>query len=79
MIASTLLFLYCLGAITGPLIAASLMTRFGDVALFVFCAAVHGLIVAFVGWRMLQRVAPTTRVDVDKVIAEEVAGRRAAP
>ena len=79
MIASTLLFLYCVGAISGPVIAATLMTRFGDVMLFIYCASVHAAIIAFVLWRMLKRVAPIERVEVDKVIADEVAGRRAAP
>ncbi len=78
-VASTLLFLYCTGAITGPLTASILMAHFGDIMLFVYCATVHFAIVAYVAWRMLRRQAPTARVEVDKTIAEEAGGRRAAP
>ena len=54
-ISSTLLFLYCIGAIAGPMIASTLMTRWGDPMLFVHNAAVHALMAAFVVWRIVVR------------------------
>lgn len=60
-ISSTLLFLYCVGAITGPLIASWLMVRWGDPMLFVHNAAVHALMAAFVFWRIMVR-APAVRI-----------------
>lgn len=78
-VASSLLFLYCVGAIIGPFTAAALMQRVGDAVLFVYCTAIHIMIFAYVLWRTFQREPPTERIEVDKVIAEEVAGRRAAP
>ena len=57
-ISSTLLFLYCAGAVVGPLVASSLMTEFGQSMLFVHNAVAHLLIVLFVGWRILARPAP---------------------
>ena len=60
-ISSTLLFLYCIGAITGPLIASSMMVRWGDPMLFVHNAAVHALMAAFVFWRIMVR-APAVRI-----------------
>lgn len=77
--ASSLLFLYCTGAILGPLSAASLMTHFGDRMLFIYCAVVHLLIVAYVVWRKYRREPPVERVEAAEVMAEEVSGRRAAP
>jgi MFS family permease len=60
-ISATLLFLYCLGAISGPMIASSLMVRWGDPMLFVHNAAVHALMAAFVIWRIVVR-APAVQV-----------------
>jgi MFS family permease len=54
-ISSTLLFIYCIGAIAGPMIASTLMTRWGDPMLFVHNAAVHALMAAFVVWRIVVR------------------------
>jgi MFS family permease len=56
-ISSTLLFLYCVGAMVGPLLASTLMTQFGPTMLFWHNAAVHGTLALFVAWRMLRRAA----------------------
>jgi len=70
-ISSTLLFLYCVGAIAGPVLAAALMTRFGDDMLFVHNAAVHLVLAAFVAWRMTvqERSAPVASVPEQAVEA----------
>jgi MFS family permease len=60
-ISSTLLFLYCLGAIIGPMTASALIIRFGDIMLFVHNGVAHGCLVAFVVWRILRR-PPAPRV-----------------
>lgn len=57
-ISSTLLFLYCAGAVVGPLFASSLMEHFGQAMLFVHNAGAHLLILAFVVWRIMVRPAP---------------------
>ncbi len=68
-VSSTLLFLYCIGAITGPVLASFLMARYGDPMLFVHNAVVHLIMVAFVVWRVIVR-APAAPVekpeDVDR-------------
>jgi len=51
-VASTTLFIYCLGAIVGPTLVAWLMTTYGDRALFVHNALVHIAITAFAIWRI---------------------------
>jgi MFS family permease len=61
-ISSTLLFLYCIGAIAGPIIAATLMARYGDFMLFVHNGFVHVLMVAFIVWRIVVR-APAIQVE----------------
>ncbi len=70
-ISSTLLFLYCVGAIVGPVVAAALMTRFGDDMLFVHNAVVHLVLAAFVAWRMTvqERPAPIASVPEQAVEA----------
>jgi MFS family permease len=60
-ISSTLLFLYCVGAIVGPLAASALIDRHGDVMLFVHNGVAHALLVAFVVWRILRR-GPAARI-----------------
>jgi MFS family permease len=54
-IASGLLFLYSLGAIAGPTIAAALAESFGPPGLFIFMALVHAVILAFAILRIRQR------------------------
>ncbi len=56
-ISSTLLFLYCCGGILGPTVAAALIDRFGDAALFVHNGVVHALLAIFVTWRIMRRPA----------------------
>ncbi len=51
-VASTTLFIYCLGAIVGPTLVAWLMTTYGDRALFIHNALVHIGITAFALWRI---------------------------
>jgi MFS family permease len=51
-VASTTLFIYCIGAIVGPTLVAWLMTTYGDRALFVHNALVHLAVTAFAGWRI---------------------------
>jgi len=62
-VSSTLLFLYCLGGIVGPMLAAFLMARYGDRFLFVFGALAHAGIAGFVLWRILARPAPAEKVE----------------
>ena len=50
--ASGLLLLYAAGAVVGPLIASSLMDRYGSNFLFLFTAAVHISLVVFATSRM---------------------------
>jgi MFS family permease len=59
-IASGLLFLYSVGAVLGPSIAAWLMDRIGPQALFLFMAVVHAGVMAVVILRIRTR-APATR------------------
>jgi MFS family permease len=56
-ISSTLLFLYCIGGIIGPVFASALMTRLGDTMLFVHNAVVHTVLMVFVIWRIVKRPA----------------------
>lgn len=63
-VASALLFLYCIGAIVGPLTATVLMERIGPGGLFVHNALVHLAMAAFVVWRMRVRARP---VPVDQI------------
>jgi MFS family permease len=57
-VSTTMLFLYCVGAIVGPTAASTGMTWFGPAALFVQNAAVHVVLAGFTGWWLLrERVA----------------------
>ena len=51
-VSSTMLFLYCIGAIVGPAAASTGMAWFGPAALFVQKAAIHERLVAFTAWRL---------------------------
>lgn len=64
-VASSLLFLYCLGALIGPLAAARLMDSFGPQMLFVVNAIVYGGIVIYVVLRIRQRVEAETKTPVE--------------
>jgi MFS family permease len=52
---SALLMVFGLGAIAGPLLAASLVAEIGHGGLFLFTAGVHGLLAAFVVYRLVRR------------------------
>ncbi|MBS7702608.1 MFS transporter [Chelatococcus asaccharovorans] len=61
---STLLFLYCLGAIVGPTLASFLMARFGDGALFMHNAVVHFVLGLYVLWRISRKAPPRLDAEV---------------
>jgi MFS family permease len=54
-IASGLLFLYSVGAIAGPTIAASVMDRFGPTSLFLFMACIQAIALSVTILRIRQR------------------------
>ncbi|MBV8769462.1 MAG: MFS transporter, partial [Hyphomicrobiales bacterium] len=58
---SALLFLYSIGAISGPPIASYLMTVFGPSALYGYTAALHLSLLAFTLRQMLYRAPPVLR------------------
>jgi MFS family permease len=62
-IAALMLFVYCIGAMIGPITAAAVMERFGPAALHLHSAAVQIVFLAYVGWRILRRDPPPLRVD----------------
>jgi MFS family permease len=55
MISSGLLLMYGVGAIAGPFVASAIMTWTNAAGLYAFTGIVHLCLVAFVGYRMLQR------------------------
>jgi MFS family permease len=62
---SELLMMFGLGAIAGPLVASSLMTAAGVEAVFLFTAAMHVALAAFVAYRITRRASmpPEERPD----------------
>jgi len=58
-VASTLLFVYCVGGIVGPVAIAWLMERTSDMTMFLVNAALHVSLTGFVLWRIGQRAAPS--------------------
>ena len=52
IVSSGMLFLYCIGAIISPTLAADVMSVYGAGALFGQNALIHGCYVAFVVWRV---------------------------
>lgn len=68
-VASAILFLYCCGALVGPVMASWLMETFGQRALYWHNAFAHGTIVVFVVWRLLRRAAPIIEPGATKVPA----------
>lgn len=60
-LSASLMFLYGVGAIAAPLIAASLMESYGPTALFAMIAAAHLLLAVFGLLRMLARPTATDR------------------
>jgi MFS family permease len=63
-IASSLLFLYSIGAIMGPSLAAAMMERLGPQGLFLFMALVHGLMLGVALLRIRTR-APAVRRETE--------------
>jgi MFS family permease len=55
MVSAGLLLMYGIGAIIGPLVASTAMTVAGATALFVYTAAIHGLLVLYAAYRMIRR------------------------
>jgi MFS family permease len=66
LVSSGMLFLYCVGAILAPTIAAFMMRLFGPSALFAQNALVHLALAAFALWRILVRQAPTAVLRLPK-------------
>lgn len=54
-LAAALLFLYAVGAILSPLLAARLIADYGPGAMFAMISAAHGLLCVFGLWRMTVR------------------------
>jgi MFS family permease len=61
-VASALLFLYCIGAILGPITASLAMERFGPAVLYLHNAGIHVAIAVFVIMRMRRSAAPLRTV-----------------
>ncbi len=57
-IGSTLLFIYCLGAILGPFVVSEAIGRFGIPAFHAHNATIHLILALFVIWRLMQRSSP---------------------
>jgi MFS family permease len=62
-IAALMLFVYCIGAMIGPVTAAAAMQRFGPALLHLHNAGVHVLFIAYVAWRITRRQPAPARVD----------------
>jgi MFS family permease len=60
-LSAALMFLYAIGAIASPLIASTLIARFGASAMFVFISLAHLMLLAFGLVRMRARPAPGAR------------------
>ena len=66
LISSSMLFLYCVGAIVAPALAAAMMRLFGPSALFAQNALVHLGLAAFTLWRVLIRRAASAAAPADR-------------
>jgi MFS family permease len=83
-----LLFIYALGAMSGPLVIGALMDAFGANAYFVYVAVLFAAIAGYAGYRMTRRAAPEATAPYAPVLpsaspvaleaAQEVAIERAA-
>ena len=58
---AALMFLYAVGAIVSPFIAASLIEAYGAPSLFIYIAAAHILLILFSLWRMTRRALSTRK------------------
>jgi MFS family permease len=67
-IASGLLFLYSIGAIVGPTIAASVMDRFGPTSLFLFMAVIHAVVLAVAVLRIRRRPPAVARTESENAM-----------
>jgi MFS family permease len=65
IVASSLLFLYSVGAIVGPSLAAYLMERIGPQALFLFMAVIHALMLAITILRIRSRPPAQERTNAE--------------
>jgi MFS family permease len=61
LISSGMLFLYCVGAILAPAIAAWMMRLFGPSALFAQNALIHLALAGFTLWRIVARAPAAAR------------------
>jgi MFS family permease len=64
-VAAALLFLYCSGAIIGPITASLMMEHFGPAALYLHNGGLHVAIVIFVLMRVRRRPAPAVTVPAE--------------
>ncbi len=58
---AALMFLFGVGAIVSPLLAATLIARFGPGALFIYISVTHLALIAFGLWRLTQRPGSAPR------------------
>lgn len=58
---AALMFLYAVGAIISPLMAASLIDWYGAPALFIYIAVAHVILILFSLWRMTRRASSTAK------------------
>lgn len=58
---AALMFLYAVGAIVSPLVAATLIEVHGASSLFIYIAAAHVILILFSFWRMTRRAISTTK------------------
>lgn len=58
LVSGTLLMVYGVGAVIGPIIAGMAMSRMGPAGLFFYIGAVYGLVGLYGLWRMTRRAAP---------------------
>ena len=58
---AALMFLYAVGAIVSPLVAASLIEAYGAPSLFIYIAAAHVALILFSLWRMTRRALSTQK------------------
>ncbi len=57
-ISSSLLILYGIGTIIGPVVVGPVMDHFGPTSLFTVMGVAHIILAAYVGWRVTRRSAP---------------------
>ena len=78
MISSSMLLMYGVGAVIGPLLASVVMSLFGGGGLYLFIAVVHALLLAYVLVRLSRR-APTAEEEhsdfSDSLAATQTASR----